>query len=144
MNKVTAVILLVFIIIIPLVLGIFLGIYFQKINGGIVAKDNTASILIGNLNTSIFFPIIAHGKVTKSEGGSVILNNNGTELSIKIRNDATINKLVLGQDKSYVYETTSFSNVKIDDTVDIYTEILEDGQIQGSSLTIYPATTTAE
>lgn len=123
------------------VAGFFLGIYYSsQTNTSQLNSSQQVSIapLVAELNSALFTPLMAHGKVTEIGIDSITLNNRGAEFAIKIKNGVSISKLVSVKN-SLTYEAAQFSDIKVGATLDIETEVILDGSIIGNSIVIYPA-----
>ena len=132
--------------------GAFLGVYYQsQQQSALSQQENSAAFasmpaLIGNLNSSIFLPITAHGNVAKIDGNKITLNNGMEDFIINVNADADINKFiadpaqkkVAGVNTNYIPQAVKFSDIKVGDTTDIYVKVLQNGQLQGAAVTIYP------
>lgn len=146
MNQLTAIMFLVGIIIVALVSGLFLGIYYQGQQSGVAQQGENSAFavmpaLIGNLNSSIFLPITAHGSVVKTNGNKITLNNGSEDFLINMGNDADFSKIISDPSKigSYTSSEIKFSDIKVGDVADVYVKVLQNGQLQGTSILIYPA-----
>ena len=151
--------ILILIIVVSLAGGAILGVYYQgqqKPTTSTIVQENSEAFaampaLIGNLNSSIFLPITAHGNVKKIDANKITLNNGQEDFIITLNNDVEINTVVpdpsqtkaqAAADQRYVPQAMKFSDIKVGSLVDVYVWVMQNGQLLGFSVIIYPAPAT--
>jgi len=100
--------------------------------------DLLESEVISSLNT------VASGEVTEISGQNLTLSKEGDTLTILIREDASINRLLppeeetAGVPQPMMVKEIEFGEIKTGDRVDITCELKADGSLEGTDVTVSP------
>lgn len=98
------------------------------------------------LSSQVVTSINAAGKVTKVDGKNVTLLYGADSRTIKIHNNAIVNKLVVTpvtptNKSSYALRLATFEDIKVDDNLEVVLKVWLNGQVEGMRVTILPAPT---
>lgn len=85
----------------------------------------------------------ALGEVTETSGRSLTLNNQGDTLTILVKEEATINRLLPSEGEieapqAAETEEIEFEEIKIGDRVNIVCELKADGSLEGVQVVVLP------
>lgn len=96
--------------------------------------DLTESKVITRLNAFAF------GEVTETSGWSLTINNQGDTLTVLVKEEATINRLLPseGEIEAPQTEEIEFEEIKIGDRVNIVCELKADGSLEGVRVVVLP------
>ena len=108
-----------------------------------IIKDQT----INNLASKVISSVAVYGQIAKVQGRDLMLNNLGDNLTITLADNAqiysfkieSVNKDQKSTSTTPVQQKASLADIKIGDKVNAVIKILDNGQLQGSSLVILPS-----
>ena len=137
MDKAT-VIILITAVLVSLVLGAGLGIFYQmqkdaaKIQAG---EKNAAAIK--DLSSGMVPSIVAYGEVSAINGRNITLSFNGKTMQIEISKDAKIYSSTPNTGSTATtLPRAKINDIKAGDRLNITMKVLSDGQLQGQSVII--------
>ena len=120
-------------IIIALIVGGVIGIYFQFQKDAPQVKR--AGEVIKSLSSKVVPSIVAFGQVSEINGRNVTLDYSGEKITINIGEDAKI-YASSDQNTGGGQATVSFSDIKTGDNLSVNLKVFADGQLQGQSVII--------
>jgi len=131
MNKITSYILLVVVIALALVIGIIIGLFYQKQT--YAPQLQVSKITMQSLSSKVVSAVVTYGSVKSVDNNrSIVLSYDSDELSVLVDTTAKI----------YRYENSSkkeiqFSDIKVGDLVNITTSVSSDGLLHGNMVVIF-------
>ena len=148
MNKPVKIVLSIVIGLVILAVGVSLGFFYEKTTQPPVnyqGADNMASI-IKTLSSRTISVMSAYGQVTNIEGNNITLSYRGDSMTIGMAQDSGVySSLDNNAQNKAATSTTEFStqkgtlsDIKKGDTVILKFIMLPTGQLEGSSITIFP------
>lgn len=149
MSKTTLTTLLIVLGLIIFAIGGGLGVFFQQQTSQLPVQQTSIKPQAGQnadllriLSSSLISPIVAHGNVAGINGRNVSLNFGGTNLTVKINQDAKVYSFSAssGQAQTSKSSTTQpegkFEDIKVGDSVNITLQLLPDGTMGGKLVSI--------
>jgi len=137
MDK-TTVIILITAVLVSLVLGAGLGIFYQmQKDSPKIQAGEKMSETIKNLSSGMVPSIVAYGEVSAINGKNITLGYSGKSMQIEISKTAKIYSAVPNTEtKTTALPTVKFSDIKIGDRLNITMTVSQEGQLQGQSVII--------
>ena len=127
--------------IIIFVIGLGAGFVLRSQTKTEIIKEQT----INNLASKVISSVAVYGQITKVQGRDVTLNNLGDNLTITLADNAQIYAFKIAPAvkgsktvSAPTQQKASLADLKIGDKINAVIKILDDGQLQGSSLVILP------
>jgi len=124
-------------------LGFIFGYSFEK---KAIEKLKAESPLVDLSKSKVInsLTIIASGEVKEISGRNLTLNAEGDDLTILIREDASINGLVASEEKvtdipqPLARKEIKFEEIKVGDKVNITCQLKTDGSLEGTETIVLP------
>lgn len=115
--------------------------YFSGQKG--VEEIKVEEPLVSLLESKIIRDLTANasGEVTEISGRNLTLSEEGNTLTVAIKEEATINRLVLPTEEvteAAVGEEIEFGEIKVGDQVSIFCKLKADGSLEGTDVMVLP------
>lgn len=135
MNKIILIILLIIITIALVVLGFFIGSYYQyQQTNSVFGSIVNPKLLLKTLNSGIINLTVTTGKVELVNDGTIVVSKENQTLAVPMRTDARLFYIGTG---GSVMKKASLAVIKKGDIVTLYLHINSSGEIEGTGGLLY-------
>jgi hypothetical protein len=132
--------IIIVVAVIGVIIGLVLGISLSQKGISNNSQSNKFESAVKALSSKVIPSIIAYGQVTKIENKNITLTYNKETLTIPLTQSTSIYSFVAPEAGSKATAPTqkksSFSEIKVGDSLNITIKLLPDGTIEGQSVII--------